>query len=73
MNNLTHEHTGQVGDAQRTIRPCGGQWVYCNGKCGECPRADMRYTNGTEVHLWISYCRVLFVTDDYCQEAMRFQ
>lgn len=50
MNNPTYEHTGQAGDAQRAVRPCGGQWAYCNGKCGECPKADLRYTNETEVH-----------------------
>lgn len=45
MNNLTHE---QTVEAKYAIRPCGGGWAYCNGKCGDCPATKTYYAVETE-------------------------
>lgn len=34
-------------DVDVRIRPCGGGWEYCDGKCVECPKAKYTVTNHT--------------------------
>lgn len=33
---------------ENAFRMCGGTWELCNGKCGECEKARVQYTNTTD-------------------------
>ena len=30
---------------EMNVRICGSGWVYCNGNCAECPKANINTTN----------------------------